>query len=61
MFVIRQEQIAQMMAAMEHEYYERLRKLFRERFPGLVIRLDDPALLEQIGRASCRERVFGYV
>jgi hypothetical protein len=26
MFVIRQEQIAQMMAAMEHSYYERLQQ-----------------------------------
>ena len=48
LMIIRSEQLSALDEALQERYYEDLRKLLRQRFPQLVDRLDDPALLERI-------------
>ncbi len=51
--------MAGMDAARQARYYEELRRIFRERFPQLVSRLDDPTLLDRIAVSVQRARAYG--
>jgi hypothetical protein len=59
MLTIRQDQLVSLDKAMEKRYCEDLRKLFREKFPQLVGRLDDAVLLDRVSAGVRQARAYG--
>jgi hypothetical protein len=57
--IIRPDQLASMDESLHARYYEELRQFFREKFPELVRRFEDPALLERIAQGDRHADSYG--